>query len=183
MSGQSGDKVKRSILLVANHGQIERMLLPSGWTEREAAPELDRSGLRLFYAPGTDNVQLRLGRRATEPPGRTVAAFARTLHQAGHELSDEEFQSLVPLFGDMADRTQFETVNARTIELNGRPVIWLEGRWLDVPFWSGTVFFPGLDHYGEVEDVTCFAALEDHEMHLMTFEQILSSMRWARPSL
>jgi hypothetical protein len=64
------------------------------------------------------------------------------------------------------------------MDLGTRRVLWVEGRWLDSPYWSGNVFIDADGTGRTIQQLECFAELSAYDTEGPTFQHILRSIQW-----
>lgn len=166
-------------MIVENEGQIRVIELPGNWQERVVQKQpLQLKQMRSFHRVDNANVQVRFvyrGHAESESVGRE---FQACLSGAPRALDTDQINSLAPVVGAIAHPDEFRISSAQTMDLSNRRVLWVEGRWLDSPFWSGNVFIDA-DGTGQViQQVECFADLSAYEAEGAVFQHILRSIQW-----
>src|SRR5215470_4731908 len=114
-------------IAIAGYGRIERMTMPEGWKEVEGE---DRS-LWQFSVEGRPEVAICLPagfRPLSEEVAERVSAV---LSKPAHVLTPTELKSLNELLMERGEPQKFKMVVARTVELNARKVIVVEGRFAE----------------------------------------------------
>ncbi|MBX9686244.1 MAG: hypothetical protein K2X27_06050 [Candidatus Obscuribacterales bacterium] len=117
----------------ASIGQVESMTLPDGW---QAGPVEKPYGGASFYQEynpqGNSDTKITFfyrGKRISEDGGKN---FHEILQKPAHVLSPQEFNSLAEVLRDKAKAQDFDTVMAKTEDLNGKRVLIVEGRYKDL---------------------------------------------------
>jgi hypothetical protein len=164
---------------IEHEGQINQIELPGVWHERDIQRQpLGLKQMRSFHSADNKNVQVRFIYRGHAESEETGREFQACLSAAPRALDSEEINSLAPILGDLAEPGEFDIVGAQTMDLAGRRVLWIEGRWVDAPYWSGTVFIDADGTGRVVQQVECFAELATYDVVSPTFQQILRSIQW-----
>lgn len=108
------------------------MELPESWVEKPAEPMLTTLGtrsLREFHGPDQPEACLCFYYRGLPLTNEPAAIFRGTLRQPAHSLSSEETESLREVLKERADASVFTIACVKTLDWNGRRVLWLEGRY------------------------------------------------------
>jgi hypothetical protein len=167
------------MMKIENEGRIGTIELPGEWHERDVQRQpLGLKQMRTFHSVENKNVQVRFiyrGHAESEETGRGLRACLSSPPRA---LDSADINSLAPILGDLAEPAEFNIVGAQTMDLAGRRVLWVEGRWLDSPYWSGTVFIDADGTGCVIQQVECFAELSMYEHASPAFQQILRSIQW-----
>lgn len=116
------------MLEVIEYGQIKRMLLPSDWVEGERIERaVGNSSMREFNPSDNQHVRLFLFYRGHDLGKQAAELFRSALLTGDHELSRAEINALESVIGEKADSADFSITDARTVSLNGRRVLVVEG--------------------------------------------------------
>lgn len=165
--------------IVEKHGQVRSIRIPDEWRERQAVTEpLAVAAIRTFEAPGNPHVQIRLGYRGRPESQSAGDAFLACLKEPPHALSERELDQLSAILRDKGDSAQFQIGSAQTLEINRKRALWVEGRWKDDRFWSGTLYIDADAAGRVVQEITCFCDLADHEQFSLVFKDVLFSIQW-----
>jgi hypothetical protein len=165
--------------VVEKQGQVRSIRLPDEWRERAALTEpLAVAAIRTFEAPGNPHVQIRLGYRGRPESQSAGDAFLACLKEPVHSLSEKELGRLFAILRDMGEADQFQISSAQTLEINRKRALWVEGRWKDDRFWSGTLFIDADASGRVVQEITCFCDIADHEQFSQVFKDVLYSIQW-----
>lgn len=116
-------------LEIMNQGTIDSMKLPDGWLP---ARRINEAYLQQkedqFKLPGSDGVLnfFYRGSRLSEYAG---AEFNAVLAAKPHTLSQNELAKIGMALDTLSDKKAFEMESARTIDLNGKRVLQVDGTW------------------------------------------------------
>ncbi|MCA9800547.1 MAG: hypothetical protein KC777_01100 [Cyanobacteria bacterium HKST-UBA02] len=168
------------MLLVKDHGRIEEMPLPPGWSEHrqieDNAPGMP--DLREFQADGEPEVKLCLyyrGRLMTAPGGE---AFSKVLEQKPHVLLNREIESLQEVLEDAAAADFFTPLSIHTAELAGRTVLVLEGRWKRQQWDTYSIYLKADEEGRAVQQIYLLAPPARYPVFLPQVKKILKELRW-----
>lgn len=163
---------------IQNHGQIDRLEIPEDWLEAALSQEpLDTHSVRMFHPSNDAKVQLRLiyrGRPESEQDGQR---FLECLNLQPHPLSGSEIEDLVAILREQG-QLEFDIMGAETMTLNGKIILWVEGRWKDDPYWCGTIYIDADGTGRIVQEVTCFAPISSVDRQRQMFKRIIESIVW-----
>lgn len=79
---------------------------------------------------------------------------------------------------NLAEESEFQIEKAETRDLNGKTILWVEGRWKDAPYRNATIFVNADGSGRVVQEVSCFAAEQEYQEYAPVFEHILGSLEW-----
>ncbi len=133
--GKRSDKVsvKDKSPEVKDQGQIENMVLPPGWVmkkEAAAATTIGSRSLIEYHPPDKPDVRLSVFYRGLPVNSEAAAAFRSVLSRPPHDLSPSEIAGLSGILRERADDKIFKLEQAKSIELNGKTVLVIEGEYL-----------------------------------------------------
>lgn len=166
-------------MIVENEGQVRQMELPGQWIERQVQKQpLQVKQMRSFHRVDNANVQVRFVYRGHAESVETARGFQECLSRHPGVLDCTEINSLAAVIGELADPDEFRISTAQTMDLGNRRVLWVEGRWLDSPYWSGNVFLDADGTGRAIQQVECFAELSVYDAEGPLFQEILRSIRW-----
>ncbi len=115
-----------------NHGQIAVLEVPDGWVERSADNYYRDIGARSmleFHPPDAPDAVLCVYYRGLPMRDAAAALFRAVLRQPPHALGFGEIKDLRGVLQERADSKVFTISSARTEDLNGRRILWIEGRY------------------------------------------------------
>ncbi len=114
-------------------GQIASVAIPAGWEE---APEkksgIPTMGYKSFHPKEAPQAELSFFYRGRRISKEGANAFKALLKKAPHVLSPGEFYSLKEILRDKSDPQEFAMLIAKTEEFNGKSVLVVEGRYLQI---------------------------------------------------
>lgn len=169
---------------VRNRGQIAEMTLPEGWVE---APPVVFSGgqgmksRRVIHPPDLPAVRLTFFYRGLPMNRRAGQAFLKVLQQPPHDISDEEWNSLTVLLRDR-DPEEFTRFTARTEDWNGRRVLVVEGRYLELQEDNLEIFVDAVGDGRTVQEILYQAPKDLYNRYLRGAETALKSIKWKSSS-
>ncbi len=158
-------------------GQIQAMAVPAGW-ERRADSQLPAgAGLTEFHAPGQDNVRLNSFYRGSRVGAEAARAFHECLAKPPHQLHANEIKALSQVLGDKDDG--FDIFFARTVDLNGKRVLSVEGSFKDKDHTSEKTIYVDTDGTGSaVQEISYAACGKDYQRYLGEAEKAFRSIVW-----
>lgn len=124
--------VKDKTPLVQNQGQIESMDLPSGWVkvkQPDAATTIGSRSLLEWHPAGNPDARLSIFYRGLPVNGEAAASFRAVLSKAPHDLTKDEVAGLRGILRERADDKAFNLTSAKTMQLNGKTVLVIEGEY------------------------------------------------------
>jgi len=124
--------VKDKPVEIKNQGQIESMVLPVGWKKADQAATVNTIGGRSlieWHPPDNSDVRLSIFYRGLPVGSEASAAFRSVLKKPAHELSKEEVAALSGILRERADDKAFNLEQAKTVQLNGKIVVVIEGEY------------------------------------------------------
>lgn len=122
-------------------GQIESMTLPEDWLESYVdKPEGSPASLRLFHPTGEELAQLGFFYRGRRLAAKDGQAFCDLLRQSPHVLSGSELESIASLLRDKSDPEEFKLLIAKTEDFNGKRILVVEGRFLEISEDNRSIF-------------------------------------------
>jgi hypothetical protein len=167
---------------IQEHGQIKKMLLPSGWLEGEVkeGPFAVQS-LRWFHPP--DDIEARLsfyyrGHPVGEAAG---ASFHKLLEEAPQELSEDQLWKVQEVLRDAAPVGDFAIRSAHTGVVKGKRVLVVDGSHSDRG-WDRLAVFVDVDGSGcIVQEIYFTAPQERFNDYVSTVMQCLRTVEWQEP--
>ncbi len=164
---------------VTDLGQISCMELPSGWEKGADEEKRQHSATYHEYHPeGDPSCQLGFyyrGRRTSENAGHN---FHEVLNKPVHSLSRSEFDSLKETIRDKFNSTDFHATNARTVDINGKRVLLLEGRYNEIQQDAKHIFVDADGTGTAVQEIFFQAPKDKFANYAKTAERAMKSIRW-----
>src|ERR1700733_11103789 len=124
-------RAEKAHMDIVNHGQIERLTLPDGWSEDLSVKraKIGSRSSRQFHPKETSEARLHLFYRGFPISASEGKCFASVLSSSPHTLLSSEIKALAAVLGQRANSASFMILSLRTEDLNGRRVLVLEGRY------------------------------------------------------
>ena len=172
-------KAVKNMNEINNLGQIARMQMPATW--KESAKEESKvagSSYREFTADGKPDSKFCFfyrGRRMSEASSK---AFHDLLSKPAHVLSSAELKSIGEVLDAKADASVFNTLSARTEDLNGKSVLIVEGRYREKQVDTYAVFVDSDGTGSAVQEMFYQAPKADFMARLKEAKESLKTVRW-----
>lgn len=164
---------------IENEGQIRSIELPNGWTERQIERQpLVSQTMRSFHSGESDAAQIRFVYRGHAESGELGNRFRSCLSAPAHALDKSEINSLAEVLAEVGEPAEFNVIGAQTMDLQNKRVLWVEGTWVDSPYWTGTLFIDADGTGRMIQEICCFAELKSYESMAAVFQNILASLTW-----
>ncbi len=122
-------------------GPLTLLILPKGWTKSSSSD--NARGYCHRFSP-SDNAKVSISVLYRVPPlSQSEADALKKLLKAGpHTLSDDDLKPLPHLLGDYRDESVFKTEKAEVTAIGGKPVLSIQGHFLDDDVSVYTVYNP-----------------------------------------
>jgi hypothetical protein len=118
---------------VRNHGQIDCIILPAGWTEGKPRNNVvGNSSMRHFHPDSEQRVTICMYYRGRAVNKQAAEDFRSLIKQPARKLSHNEIESIATIIRDKADPADFILKTAKTEDFNGRRVLIVEGRYKEI---------------------------------------------------
>lgn len=165
--------------MIVQAGLIASIELPAGWTERriERRPLVAKT-IRSFHNDSDPNIQLRLVYRGYAESEQVGEVFQACLQRPTHQLDEEELEQLRRVLSELAEPSEFTISRAETRELKSRQVLWVEGTYVESPYWLGAAFIPVNSAGRVIEEIACFCEHDHIADWRPKFEAILNTIVW-----
>ncbi len=113
-----------------SEGSVALMRVPEGWKTVGGDDQLPLGVRSLGCRPGdNDRVEVNIFNSGTKLTKNTADAFRQILQAGPHSLSDSEIEKLGDLMGQTGPQNpDFKMTSARTLDLHGKKVVAVEGR-------------------------------------------------------
>jgi len=164
---------------IANHGQIDLMVLPPSWVEGKRRDNVVvNSSLRQFHPPNSPGTAISLFYRGRPVTAKTAQKFLETLKKPAHELTGDEIKDLSVILRNKSAPGDFEVRRASTNDLNGRRVLWVEGRYREIQEDTCAIY---LDTDGSgrcVQEIFFQAPPDQYARHVREVMAAFRSIRW-----
>jgi hypothetical protein len=164
--------------VIENEGYIKSMKLPNGWVD-QAQPRPQWAGpyWHTFRPDGKDKVRLSFfdrGRPLTEPGKSALRAL---FERAPSALTPGDLRSIAEVLRDAAVVEEFNFLNARTEKFNDRPVVVIEGRWVELQ--EDCLWMIAADaDCTWVNEVIYQASKTDYPIYLKQIRDCLKTIEW-----
>lgn len=166
-------------LEVTDLGQISKMELPPGWEEGLDEQSRQHAATYRHYHPvGEPECQIGFyyrGRRTSDAAGRH---FLDVLNKPPHKLTRQEFDSLGDVVRDKSEPEDFQVTNVRTIDISGKVVLLVEGRYKDIQQDSKHIFIDADGSGTAVQEIFFQAPKERFPVYAKLAEQSMKSIQW-----
>jgi hypothetical protein len=169
---------------VRNRGQIAEMTLPRGWVEAlpvQFAGGVGMKSRRVIHPPEAPRVRLVFFYRGLPMSQKAGKSFFDVLQGPPHDLTEQEWDSLAVLLRDREDPSEFMRFAARTADWNGRRVLVVEGRYLEIQEDNFEIFIDAVGDGRTVQEVIYQAPTDVYNKYLRIAESSLKSIRWKQP--
>jgi hypothetical protein len=162
-----------------DHGQIKKLVLPKGWSETN----LERKNGHAFslreFSPQTDTeVRLCLYYRGAPFQDQTGTSFKSILKEPAHSLSAKEVRNLADILEDVCDPGSFKPLAIHTQELNGKPVLLVEGRWLKQEWDTYSLYVSADDTGCVVQQIYLLAPTSSFPKYINEIKERLRRIEW-----
>src|SRR4030095_11435797 len=169
-------------ILISEHGQIKKMVLPALWIEGAVKEgPFDVQSLRWFHPPADDQPRLCLYYRGYPVDEAAGEAFSDLLNAWPLKLSAEELWPLQEVLRDAVPGEHFTLKIAKTGKLNGKRILAVEGSYVERG-WDTYCVFVDVDGSGCIVQELYYTAPQ--ESYAEYFNAAMASMRtieWAEP--
>lgn len=166
---------------VTNQGQISDMVLPKGWKVGVQSQNVQgNSDYRDFRPEGDSDSNARLcffyrGRVTSRASGER---FHTLLKAPDHVLSGKELESLKEVLRDKVT-PGFSLLSARTEELNGKRVLMIEGRFVEIQQDVRAILVDANGTTGRVVQEIYYQAPKDSYLrYLKHAKESMNSIEW-----
>ena len=158
-------------------GQIQSMAMPAAW-ERRADVQLPAgAGLVEFHPHGQDDVRLNSFYRGRRVDAESARAFRECLAKPPHQLQAQEIKALRDVLRNKAD--DFDIFFARTVDLNGKRVLSVEGFYKDAAHTGAKTMYVDSDNTGSaVQEISYSAPGKAYQKHLDEAAKAFRSIVW-----
>lgn len=170
---------------VRNRGQIAEMTLPTGWVEDPPVQFSGGVGMksrRVIHPPEAPRVRLVFFYRGLPMSQKAGKRFFDVLQGPPHDLTEQEWDSLAVLLRDREDPSEFMRFAARTEDWNGRRVLVVEGRYLEIQEDNFEIFIDAVGDGRTVQEVIYQAPTDVYNKYWRIAEGSLKTIRWKQPA-
>jgi len=158
-------------------GQIHSMVMPAGWEKRSDVRLPAGAGLVEFHPHGQDDVRLNAFYRGRRVGIEAANAFKECLAKPPHQLQDQELKVLAVVLRDKG--SDFDIFSARTIDLNGKRVLSVEGCFKDQEKTGEKTLYVDSDGTGSaIQEISYCAHGKDYQRYLGEAEKAFRSIIW-----
>jgi len=167
-------------VVVEDHGQVQKFTLPPTWREENVKPRssFDIVTLRKFCPPESSDVQLCFYYRGM-PMGEPAAGkFQLVLSGEPRLLAGVDIRTAEGALGSLANPEEFEIASAETQNLNGRRVMRLTGRWLQIQYDTIHILLDADGSGTQVQEIYYAAPSNFYDRYLPEIMQSLQSIVW-----
>ncbi len=172
---------KEQRIILRDCGTVSAMELPTGWVKAPAPPrhEFNTGTLHKFHAAGDVDVQICSYQRGTPLSAKSSMALTKILAESSHILTHDEIWDLQEVLGNIMLEEEFALTSARTFVLKGRPVLAVEGHWLQLNCKSYSIFVAESDTGSTVQQIYFAAPPDRYDQNWNLAEAALESIIWA----
>ncbi len=118
---------------MSNEGQISSMPIPAGWSKSSVDQHpTTTSNYVEYHQDKTSEARLGTYYRGHRISETAAKNFSKILKAATHTLDENEFLSLAEVLRDKSNASDFETTNKATIDIHGKRVLLIEGRFKEI---------------------------------------------------
>lgn len=150
---------------------------PVGWTREIPEPGPKNTSCVLYHAPGSVNAKLGVVHRPYTVPQRIYDDFIELLARKPFILTPSQVIQIADVLGSM--QYDFKVLVCRTVDVAGRRVLQVEGRWWDDSD-SQALILPGNPEQADVYEVFFRAAKGQFPVFLPAARKAFSSINWQR---
>ncbi len=163
----------------SNYGQISNMAMPAGWVPGEQLNNVvGNSSFRQFHPSDNPDVRLSFyyrGRRTSEAAGEK---FRRLLEERLHLLSRKELEAIAETVRDKAGTSGFKLFRARTEDINGKHVLIVEGRFVEIQQDTRCMLVDADGTGTVVQEIAYQAPLSKYLRYLGQAKAAMDSIHW-----
>lgn len=171
-------KPKLSGLEIQNQGCIDSMQLPEGFMPKKREKDSFSVQKTDQFSPSGSEEALNFFYRGSKLANTDAFQFNAVLEAKPHQLSKEEINKISSTMSTLNDKAAFELSQARTVDLNGKRVLVVDGAWKT----SGKKFHGILaDASGDgtvVQEVFYEANAKHYEENVKKVKGAISSIKW-----
>lgn len=158
-------------------GQIASMPVPSGWELRTGYTLPAGAGLTEYHPHINDDIRLNSFYRGYRIDEESAQKFKECLAQPPHELQQSEIQGLRAVLDTKG--YDFDLRSAKTVDLNGKKILWVEGAWQDAEHTNAQTIYVDSDGTGSaVQEISYSAPAKDYNTYLEEARKSLTSIQW-----
>lgn len=158
-------------------GQIKEIEIPNGWFKLPAAD----NGFDdlVAYSPAlTDKSKLAFYYRGKPLSQDSGTAFEAVLQRNKGVLLPMDLDNVRWVLDELGDPEKFQISSAETMDLNGRVILLVQGRWLRDDFYSYDLFINAGDSGTIVQQVFFIAPKDQYFQHLSQVKDALKTVQW-----
>lgn len=165
--------------VLSDQGQISRLTLPAGWsrsTEKHSLPST--ANFVEFHSDKDPEVKICTyyrGHRISPAAGKK---FHELLKAPAHDLDDASFSSLTEVLRDKAKPADFKTTSKKTLDINGRRVLLVEGKFNEIKQNAYALYVDAEDNGEVVQEVFYQAPEAKYGQYLKSAEAALKGIVW-----
>ncbi|MBX9696131.1 MAG: hypothetical protein K2Z81_27330 [Cyanobacteria bacterium] len=164
--------------LIVEHAPLV-LAVPLGWQEFTVRQPRSIETLRKFHQPRKSDVQLCLYERGHPVTLDSATAFSGVLAST-RALQEEDLRILQEILGNLALEGEFQTTEARTVELSGRRVLEVQGCWPKLDIRSCHYFIDTEGDGSTVLEVYFAAPTNEYESIQVVLDTCLNSVEWMK---
>lgn len=173
------DDVSSAPVEVLNCGQIERMKLPPGWqANQKQEGKIGNSSYRDYTPPDNKEVKMVFFYRGRPVEPGSASAFHGLLEKPAHSLSPAELKSIAEVIRDRQDARDFQMLSARTEDLNGKRVLIVEGRYIQIQQDTYAVLVDADGSGKAVQEIFFQAPKENYMRFSREAKESIKSIQW-----
>lgn len=164
---------------VVNCGQIEEINMPTDWqagVQHEGT--VGNSFYWEFHPEEVPEVRIEFFYRGTSLTDLEAGKFKELLNKSDSAGFSTTACTLRELFGDMLDNSVFELSEIQRAQLNGRPVLAVEGRYKEIDCRVLNIFLDADGSGKFVQEVVFRAPTDLYDSYVGTARKAIRSIRW-----
>lgn len=166
--------------MIEKQGRIERLALSGTWSERlDAGASLGLADLREFSPDGEKEVRLCFYYRGYPVSPVSGSSFKKILESPAHILVKSEIASLGEILADVASPELFSILSIRTMELRGKVVLALDGRWTRQRWDTHSIYIAADADARVIQQVYLLAPPDRFPVYLSRLKTALKELDWS----
>ncbi|HEY9715438.1 MAG TPA: hypothetical protein V6C72_18335 [Chroococcales cyanobacterium] len=167
--------------VLLNKGQIERMRMPGGWVNPDSSVGAGSSCASMvqFEAGDASAAKITIHYNGLPLAKNDGQPFLSILEKSAHHLSPPEIRSLRPILRERANPNVFKILWAATLDLNGKRVLAIQGRYCQTEHYIYEIFVADTSS-GAVDVQEIYLQAPEREFHrfLGYAKKAFQSIKW-----
>lgn len=165
--------------LIEEQGRIRKLVLSGSWSERlEAGKDLGPADLRELSPVEEKEVRLCFYYRGYPVSPVSASAFKKILGSPAHILVKSEIAGIEEILADAASPDVFSILSMRTMELGGKMVLVVDGRWTRQRWDTHSIYIAADADARVVQQVYLLAPPERFPVYLSRLKSDLKEIAW-----